>query len=112
MHVTGMICIWSGSIESIPSGWAYCDGTNGTPDLRDKFPVCAGPLLPYLSTKSSLTHSHDVDLPSHSHSLPPGSGVGVGGELSASYDAESVEGSTVNKVALPNWKSLAFIMRL
>ncbi|HQZ60518.1 MAG TPA: hypothetical protein PLQ39_12655, partial [Acinetobacter sp.] len=25
----------------IPSGWNLCDGTNGTPDLRDKFIVGA-----------------------------------------------------------------------
>jgi len=29
--------MWSGSIASIPTGWALCDGTNGTPDLRGKF---------------------------------------------------------------------------
>jgi len=33
----GIIVMWSGSINSIPSGWALCDGTNGTPDLRDRF---------------------------------------------------------------------------
>lgn len=40
--VTGMIMLWSGSIASIPSGWALCDGTNGTPNLRDRFIVGAG----------------------------------------------------------------------
>ncbi len=33
------VCIWSGSLETIPAGWRLCDGTNGTPDLRDKFVV-------------------------------------------------------------------------
>lgn len=28
---------YNGSLSDIPSGWALCDGTNGTPDLRDKF---------------------------------------------------------------------------
>lgn len=37
---SGVIVMWSGS--SIPSGWALCDGTNGTPDLRDRFIVGAG----------------------------------------------------------------------
>jgi len=27
----GGIVMWSGSIGGIPSGWALCDGTNGTP---------------------------------------------------------------------------------
>jgi microcystin-dependent protein len=36
----GAILMWSGS--SIPSGWALCDGSNGTPDLRGRFIVSAG----------------------------------------------------------------------
>lgn len=39
---TGSILMWSGSIGSIPSGYVICDGTNGTPDLRDRFIVGAG----------------------------------------------------------------------
>ncbi len=33
----GLISMWSG--EEIPTGWALCDGTNGTPDLRGRFVV-------------------------------------------------------------------------
>ena len=39
---TGVIVMWSGSIASIPTGWLICDGTNGTPDLRNRFIVGAG----------------------------------------------------------------------
>lgn len=38
---SGVIVMWSGSVGSIPKGWALCDGTNGTPDLRDRFIVGA-----------------------------------------------------------------------
>jgi microcystin-dependent protein len=38
----GAVAFWSGSIASIPTGWQLCDGTNGTPDLRNLFLVCAG----------------------------------------------------------------------
>ncbi len=31
--------MWSGSTANIPSGWALCDGNNGTPDLRGRFIV-------------------------------------------------------------------------
>ncbi|CND35852.1 tail fiber protein [Yersinia pseudotuberculosis] len=31
----GMILMFSGSI--VPIGWLFCDGTNNTPDLRDRF---------------------------------------------------------------------------
>lgn len=33
----GVIVAWWGSTDAIPSGWALCDGTNGTPDLRGRF---------------------------------------------------------------------------
>lgn len=39
--VTGMIMMWSGTIATIPSGWALCNGASGTPDLRDRFIVGA-----------------------------------------------------------------------
>lgn len=35
----GMILGWSGAIADIPTGWALCDGSAGTPDLRGKFIV-------------------------------------------------------------------------
>jgi hypothetical protein len=38
----GVIVMWSGSVASIPAGWALCDGASGTPDLRDRFVVGAG----------------------------------------------------------------------
>lgn len=37
----GGIVMWSGSVASIPAGWALCDGLNGTPDLRDRFIIGA-----------------------------------------------------------------------
>jgi hypothetical protein len=33
----GGIILWSGGV--IPAGWALCDGSNGTPDLRDRFVI-------------------------------------------------------------------------
>lgn len=38
---TGMVMMWYGAINDIPSGWALCDGTNGTPDMRGRFPMGA-----------------------------------------------------------------------
>ena len=41
-HVpTGAIMMWSGAIDNIPTGWALCNGQNGTPDLRGRFIVSA-----------------------------------------------------------------------
>ena len=38
----GAIIMWSGSIGSIPAGYVLCNGSNGTPDLRDRFIVGSG----------------------------------------------------------------------
>lgn len=38
----GSIVPWYGNIQDIPDGYAICDGSNGTPDLRDRFLVGAG----------------------------------------------------------------------
>lgn len=37
----GGIIMWSGTVATIPANWQLCNGTNGTPDLRDKFIVGA-----------------------------------------------------------------------
>ncbi len=34
---TDIIAVWTGFITAIPLGWKLCDGTSGTPDLREKF---------------------------------------------------------------------------
>ena len=38
---SGVIMMWSGNIASIPSGFVLCNGSNSTPDLRDRFIVGA-----------------------------------------------------------------------
>ena len=38
----GIIALWAGYLADVPAGWLLCNGTNGTPDLRDRFIVGAG----------------------------------------------------------------------
>lgn len=38
---SGGIIMWSGLISAIPSGWYFCNGSNSTPDLRDRFIIGA-----------------------------------------------------------------------
>ena len=64
---TGMIIIWSGSIGSIPTGWLICDGTNSTPDLRNRFIIGAGSTYPVNATGGSadaivVSHTHAVNI--------------------------------------------------
>lgn len=60
---TGMISLWYGAIGSVPSGWYLCDGTNGTPDLRDRFVVGAGSTYSVAATGGST----DAIVVSHTH---------------------------------------------
>lgn len=39
--VAGMIMMWSGTIATIPTGWLLCNGSNSTPDLRNRFIIGA-----------------------------------------------------------------------
>ena len=39
---SGSIIPWYGNASSIPNGFRLCNGTNGTPDLRNRFVVGAG----------------------------------------------------------------------
>jgi hypothetical protein len=60
----GGIIMWSGSVASIPSGWALCNGSNGTPDLRNRFVVGAGSTYAVAATGGST----DAIVVSHTHS--------------------------------------------
>ncbi len=60
---TGAIIMWSGSIASIPSGWLLCNGSSGTPDLRDRFIVGAGSTYAVAATGGSA----DAVVVSHTH---------------------------------------------
>ena len=75
----GVISMWSGSIASIPSGWYLCNGSNGTPDLRNKFVVAAGSTYAVADTGGSadaitVAHTHTatstVTDPGHFHTTP------------------------------------------
>ena len=67
--VTGMIILWYGNTGNIPTGFVLCDGSNSTPDLRDRFVVGAGSGYSPGNTggNSSVTLS-ESQLPSHNHS--------------------------------------------
>ena len=87
LFVTGMIMMYTGS--TAPSGWAICNGQNGTPDLRNRFIVGAGnsynvgvtggfdsvslsesqiPSHTH-SFSGSGSHSHGINDPGHTHTM-------------------------------------------
>ena len=116
----GGIIMWSGATNAIPSGWALCDGQNGTPNLQDKFIVGAGSTYAVDATGGSA----DATLVSHTHNLlynhgsfggssgavTPRSGntpvtPGISGRV-------STEGSSATNANLPPYYALCYIMKL
>lgn len=66
----GFIGMWAGSIAAVPTGWALCDGTNGTPDLRDRFIVGAGSTYAVGATGGANTVTlTEAQIPSHTHNI-------------------------------------------
>lgn len=126
---SGLISLWSGSTGSIPVDWLLCDGTNGTPDLRDRFIIGAGNNYAVNATGGSadsivVAHTHTVTDPGHHHvyQMLTGSGsqfFGSGGQQSGdrnttdsttgiSIDSSGVSGTGAN---IPPYYALAYIMK-
>jgi microcystin-dependent protein len=108
---TGIIVMWNSTAASIPAGWQLCNGSNGTPDLRDRFIVGAGSTYAFgdtggaasvtltqasmpihthvlsgaLTTGSAGSHTHTVTDPGHSHS-----GLGSGTFASGRYGPDPI----------------------
>lgn len=137
---TGVIVMWSGSIASIPAGWALCNGANGTPDLRNRFLVGAGNTYAVGATGGSadatlVSHTHTansvVNDPGHNHSyvtyanLLPQQGATTNcwtGTASATTGNSTTgitvattidsSGSSGTNANLPPYYALAYIMKL
>jgi hypothetical protein len=136
--VAGMIMLWSGSSATIPTGWLLCDGTNSTPDLRNRFVVGATSTYAVGATGGSAdaivvshTHTATVTDPGHTHSLSPSirassgtdgnanrcSGGSDNGAISISSAttgitvANSTTGSSGTNANLPPYYALCYIMK-
>lgn len=99
---SGLISMWSGTIASIPSGWVLCNGSNSTPDLRNRFIIGAhsdtagvaystvtGSNTTSGGTKDagvvSHTHTATVTDPGHLHGFLKDDGSGGASESSTNY---------------------------
>ena len=124
--VTGMIILWSGAADAIPTGFVLCDGNNSTPNLSGRFVV----------GYSASNGDYDVDdtggaesvsltlsqIPSHTHSYVghtyPGSGPeqnqSGGPEDRTSFNVSKTTGSAGSGSShenRPPYYALCYIMK-
>jgi len=134
----GGIIMWYGSVSTIPTGWALCNGVTvkgfKTPDLRDRFVVGAGnsysvgvtggspdavvvshthTITPNPHNHGSSNHAHtrgcEVDCDDDGQFVWPPNGTVVGGAVTLSLSTEGVSGVGKN---LPPYYALCYIMRV
>jgi len=133
---SGCIVIWSGSSAAIPSGWYLCNGSNGTPDLRNRFVVGATSTYAVGATGGSadaivVSHTHTATDSGHQHTESIGSinafGTGSSGsrgtyassntgtrDLTESASANisvSTTGSSGTNANLPPYYALCYIQK-
>jgi hypothetical protein len=110
----GAIMLWSGSTSDIPTGWALCNGDQGTPNLCDKFVMGAGGSVQPNTSGAADTHTHAVSAQSHSftssangghsHGMPSGwSATHLSTDndalgIQTSHDSDSLAGVTTASV--------------
>jgi hypothetical protein len=126
---SGVIVMWHGTVATIPSGWALCDGNNGTPDLRNRFIVCADAddggvaktTLTGGATQSggSISHDHTGSCASHTHQLTLSqrnkdeTGTLEGHAVVNTATGDTAPAITVNSESAPQpYYALALIMKL
>lgn len=126
---TGVIAMWSGTIQTIPTGWALCDGSNGTPDLRDRFVVAAGRKYEATVSKGGVEtvtltkanippHSHNFSWSSYSNSSNESDGSRIVRGNSNQKDASKATDTNTSELKgesfsiMPPYYALAFIMKL
>lgn len=112
---SGVIVMWKGTISTIPSGWALCNGANGTPDLRNRFIIAAsvdsGGVATTTVTGSSTStggtkdavvvdHTHTLNDPGHTHSYGPSNRTTISGSTGLLWSGSGAAGVTNTALAL------------
>ena len=117
----GIISMWAGDVENIPSGWVLCDGENGTPDLTDRFVVGAGSQYDVGDTGGEQQVQLTVDeMPSHNHTYEPysdtfqspASGAGDVADAFGSARNTSSTGGDSPHENRPPYYALAYIQKV
>jgi len=113
--VSGGIILWSGAVVDVPSGYVLCDGSNGTPDLRNRFIVGAGDTYAVAASGGTASQSHTFTADGHDH----GTSI-IGGSQVVTPDPDGaveiasvfVTGTTDNSDNRPPYYALCYIMKI
>ena len=117
----GSIVMWSGAIGTIPAGWQLCDGSGGTPDLRDRFLVGAGNSYAVAATGGAATndlqHGHAVGTLALGAPSTLAAMTADGVDVAAADHVHTITGNTADAGSTaqenrPPYYALAFIMRV
>lgn len=111
----GMIMLWYGSVATIPSGWALCDGANNTPNLVSRFVIGAKFIPAPGATGGSASHSHDFVGDGHSHDLTSGIDIADAhpdGAFAHKTSTVPATGTTDLTDGRPPYHALCYIMKL
>lgn len=108
----GIIYGWTGNPLYLPDGFVICDGTNGTPDLRDRFIV--GALNTYgVGEKNGVTvHVHSFTSDLHAHFLEAGTNIAAGATIDNNFTPTNIQGTTDQSDLTPPFYALCFLMKL
>lgn len=101
----GAVIMWYGVSNKVPYGWAVCNGTNGTPNLSDKFVVAASgdfygqyPGTTITGDSTSTGGTAQLGLISHSHNAQF---TGEQQRLEHAFDLSHTHKQAANRVATP-----------
>ena len=122
--VTGMIILWSGAADAIPSGFVLCDGNNSTPNLSGRFVVgydasnsdydvndTGGSESATLTVNQIPAHTHNINLAVRAfYQEPRNFGVGTDGSANNSEDTGSTGGGQSHENR-PPFYALCYIMK-
>jgi len=108
----GSICPYYGNLENLPSGWYFCDGNNGTIDLRGLFLCGTNPPAENSGPSGNSSHVHSFISDGHTHSVTDGSTI----SSEPGWDVESKVGkindNTDAQSNFPPYFSVYFVQRI